>query len=94
MLFIMPCGYDIEKTINELDAISSKDEWFALPATNKGEIYLFDANSYFSRPGPRVVDGLEILAKTIHPEAMKGYEPPADSVINLRNYMQLEFFSG
>ncbi len=94
MLFIMPCGYDIEKTINELDTITSNEGWFALPATNKGEIYLFDANSYFSRPGPRVVDGLEILAKTIHPESMKGYNPPPDSVINLRNYMQIEFFSG
>jgi len=94
MLFIMPCGYDIDKTINEIDTASSNEGWFALPATNKGEIYLFDANSYFSRPGPRVVDGLEILAKTIHPESMKGYNPPPDSVLNLRNYMQLEFFSG
>ena len=94
MLFIMPCGYDIEKTLKEIDTLSSNDGWFALPATNRGEIYLMDANSYFSRPGPRVVDGLEILAKTIHPEAMKGYEPPPDSVLNLRNYMQLEFFSG
>ncbi len=94
MLFVMPCGYNIDKTFNEIDDASKNDGWFALPATNKGEIYLFDANSYFSRPGPRVVDGLEILAKIMHPEAMRGYEPPADSVINLRNYMQLEFFSG
>lgn len=94
MLFIMPCGYNIDKTFNEIDAASKNEGWFALPATNRGEIYLFDANSYFSRPGPRVVDGLEILAKTIHPEAMKGYEPPVDSVVNLRNYMQLEFFTG
>ncbi|NIU86570.1 MAG: ABC transporter substrate-binding protein, partial [Nitrosopumilaceae archaeon] len=61
MLFIMPCGFDIEKTINELDVVTSKDEWFALPSTNRGEIYIVDANSYFSRPGPRIVDGLEIL---------------------------------
>ncbi len=94
MLFIMPCGFDIEKTINELDAVTSKDEWFALPATNRGEIYLVDANSYFSRPGPRIVDGLEILARTIHPEIIRNYNPPPDSIINLRNYMQLELFSG
>jgi len=93
-LLIMPCGYNIEKTFEEIDAVSSKDEWFKLPATGRGEIYLLDANSYFSRPGPRVVDGLEILAKTIQPESMKGYEPPADSVVNLRNYIQLEFFTG
>lgn len=94
MLFIMPCGFDIEKTINELDAVTSKDEWFALPSTNRGEIYIVDANSYFSRPGPRVVDGLEILARTIHPEIIRNYRPPPDSIINLRNYMQLELFSG
>lgn len=93
-LFIMPCGFDIEKTIDELDVVTSKDEWFSLPATNKGEIYIVDANSYFSRPGPRIVDGLEILAKAIHPEVIKNYDPPAESIINLRNYMQLELFSG
>lgn len=93
-LFIMPCGFDIEKTINELDVVTSKDEWFALPATTKGEIYIVDANSYFSRPGPRIVDGLEILAKAIHPEVIKNYDPPPESIINLRNYMQLELFSG
>ena len=94
MLFIMPCGFDIEKTINELDVVTSKDEWFALPSTNRGEIYIVDANSYFSRPGPRIVDGLEILARAIHPEIIKNYSPPPDSIINLRNYMQLELFSG
>jgi iron complex transport system substrate-binding protein len=94
MLFIMPCGFDIDKTIDELDAVTSKDEWFSLPATNKGEIYIVDANSYFSRPGPRIVDGLEILAKAIHPEVIKNYSPPPESIINLRNYMQLQLFSG
>jgi len=94
MLFIMPCGFDIEKTIDELDVATSKDEWFSLPATNKVEIYIVDANSYFSRPGPRIVDGLEILAKAIHPEVIKNYSPPPESIINLRNYMQLQLFSG
>ena len=94
MLFIMPCGFDIDKTIDELDAATTKDEWFSLPATNKGEIYIVDANSYFSRPGPRIVDGLEILAKAIHPEVIKNYSPPPESIINLRNYMQLQLFSG
>jgi len=94
MLFIMPCGFDIEKTLNELDVLTSREEWFSLPSTNRGQIYLLDANSYFSRPGPRIVDGLEILARAIHPEIIKGYEPPPESIINLRNYMQLELFSG
>lgn len=94
MLFIMPCGYDIENTLGEINTVMQHEEWFSLPSTGKGQIYIFDANSYFSRPGPRVVDGLEIFAKTIHPELMKNYEPPPDSVINLRNYMQFELFLG
>ena len=94
MLFIMPCGYDVEKTLCEIETVTKHDEWFSLPSTSKGQIYIFDANSYFSRPGPRVVDGLEILAKTIHPESMKSYEPPLDAVVNLRNYMQFELFLG
>jgi iron complex transport system substrate-binding protein len=94
MLFIMPCGYDIQKTLDEINTLTSQEEWFSLPSTNRGEIYLLDANSYFSRPGPRVVDGLEIMAKTIHPELMKNYDPPPDSVLNLRNYMQFELFLG
>ncbi len=94
MLFIMPCGYNIEKTLDEINTVIEQEEWFSLPSTNKGQIYILDANSYFSRPGPRVADGLEIIAKTIHPELMKGYDPPPDSVLNLRNYMQLELFLG
>jgi iron complex transport system substrate-binding protein len=94
MLFIMPCGYDIQKTLDEINTLTSQEEWFSLPSTNRGEIYLLDANSYFSRPGPRVVDGLEIMAKTIHPELIKNYDPPPDSVLNLRNYMQFELFLG
>ncbi|MEM7008167.1 MAG: cobalamin-binding protein [Thermodesulfobacteriota bacterium] len=94
MLFLMPCGFDIEKTLNELGAVTSREEWFSLPATNRGEIYLVDANYYFNRPGPRIVDGLEILAHAIHPEIIRNYSPPPNSIINLRNYMKLELFSG
>ncbi len=94
ILIIMPCGYDIEKTMGEVETLSTHDEWFSLPANRRGEIYIVDANSYFSRPGPRLVDGLEILAKIIHPEEMKSYDPPPNSVLNLRNYMHLESFLG
>lgn len=94
MMMIMPCGFDTQKTLDEIDTLTRHDEWFGLPSTLKGQTYIMDANSYFSRPGPRVVDGLEILAKTIHPEVMKGYDIPADSVVNLRNYMKFEQFLG
>jgi len=94
MTMIMPCGFSAEKTLDEIDAVMKNDEWFSLPSTSNGQAYVFDANSYFSRPGPRVVDGLEILANTMHPGVMKGYEPPAGSVVNLKNYMRFEQFLG
>lgn len=92
-LIVMPCGFDIEKTLNEIDTATSNQQWHQLPASNRGHVYLVDAKSYFSRPSPRIVDGIEILAKTIHPEIFKA-DLPVDSVLNLRNYMHLQSFLG
>ncbi len=94
MTMIMPCGFSAEKTLDQIDTIMKNDEWFSLPSTTNGLAYVFDANSYFSRPGPRVVNGLEILANAINPGVMKGYEAPAGSVFNLKNYMRFEQFLG
>ncbi len=91
ILIIMPCGFNIEKTLNEIDTLFSIDYWHNIPAQRKGHVYLVDANSFFSRPGPRLVDGLEILAKLIHPESYKLDTHP-DHVLNLRNHMYFESF--
>lgn len=88
-IFVMPCGFNIDKTINEIDALTSNPAWHKTPASQNGNVYLVDANSYFSRPGPRLIEGIEILAKTIHPGSFKT-ELPADSILNLRNFMQIE----
>ena len=93
ILFVMPCGFNIDKSLNEIDSVISIPEWHQLPASVKGQVYIVDANSYFSRPSPRIVDGIEILAKTMHPEIFK-YSLPADSVLNLRNYMHIQSFLG
>jgi len=92
-IFVMPCGFNIDKTINEIDAVTSNSIWHQTPASQKGNVYLVDANSYFSRPGPRIVDGIEIIARTIHPDLFK-MEPPPDSILNLRNYMQIQAVLG
>jgi len=92
-IFVMPCGFNIDKTINEIDAVTSNSIWNQTPASQKGNVYLVDANSYFSRPGPRIVDGIEIIARTIHPDLFK-MEPPPDSILNLRNYMQIQAVLG
>ena len=92
-IFIMPCGFDIDKTLNEIDSVTSNEIWYQTPASQKGNVYLVDANSYFSRPGPRIVEGIEIIARTIHSDLFK-MEPPPGSILNLRNYMQLQSFMG
>lgn len=63
----------------EMDASNNNDRWRALDAVKRGEVYVTDANAYFSKPGPRIVVGLEILAKIINPEAFAGSELPPNS---------------
>jgi iron complex transport system substrate-binding protein len=52
--------------------------FFELPAVQNGHVYAVDANSYFARPGPRVVEGAELLARLIHPDAFAGEPLPAE----------------
>ena len=70
IVIVMPCGYDAE--IAHREAEMHRDQLAALGA---GEIVAVDAAAYFSRPGPRIIDGLELLAHIIHPEKLP--EPPA-----------------
>ena len=93
VLLIAVCGYDIERTLAEIDALTRRPGWFALPAVKKGQVYVVNANAYFSRPAPRVVDGLEITAHVLHPEG-SDYTPPPDGVVNLRNYLHLQHWLG
>lgn len=93
IIIVMPCGFDIDKTMDEIDCVLSNNTWHTLPATKKGEVYIVDANSYFSRPGPRIVDGLEILGKIFYPDKFR-HNHPVDSVMNLRNYMHMQSFLG
>ena len=72
VLILMPCGFDAERTIKEARALRGLPDWDELPAVNSGRVWAVDANSYFSRPAPRLVDGVEILARILHPEAFPG----------------------
>ncbi len=93
IIVIMPCGFNIEDTLREIDTVTSHRYWSQMPASKRGQVYLVDATSYFSRSGPRIVDGLEILAKIIHPEACE-FEFPTNSVLNLRNHYYFELNLG
>src|ERR1700722_6645948 len=63
-----PCGYDAQQARNEYCATTFPPEWGAIPAVRNGRVYAFEANGYASRPGPRLVTGVEALAKIFHPE--------------------------
>jgi iron complex transport system substrate-binding protein len=67
VIFIAPCGFDIERTRQEMPALTRKPEWSKLRAVRHRRVYLADGNQYFNRPGPRLVESLEILAEVLHP---------------------------
>ena len=82
-IVMMPCGYRMREASDELRRLNFPDLWRKLPAVMNGYVTAVDASSYFSRPGPRIVTGLEILAGIIHPEGASKSIPP-DSVGRLR----------
>src|ERR1700720_80669 len=69
-----PCGYDAQQARNEYCSVMFPPEWDAIPAVRNSRIYAFEANAYASRPGPRLVTGVEALAKIFHPEIAVGDE--------------------
>ena len=73
----MPCGFDLGRTRREVEALSDRPEWTRLRAFRKGRVFVVDGNSYFNRPGPRLVDSLLILAEILHP---KLFEPRHENV--------------
>jgi iron complex transport system substrate-binding protein len=68
VLVLMPCGFDVDRTLQETDLLEKLPGWKRLPAVDTGRVFSVDGHAYFNRSGPRLVDGLEILAQMIHPE--------------------------
>src|SRR5262245_18464619 len=68
VLILMPCGFDIARTRRDLPILANKPEWPRLRAVRGGRVFLADGNQCFNRPGPRLVESLEILAELLHPE--------------------------
>jgi iron complex transport system substrate-binding protein len=62
------CGFGVERTMADLPALGAVPGWPDLPAVRDGRVYVVDGSQYFSRPGPRLVDSLEILAHLLHPD--------------------------
>jgi iron complex transport system substrate-binding protein len=86
VVVIKPCGYKLDQTLKEMDLLKQQ-----LPAwKNPPRVYLVDGNSYFNRPGPRILDSLEILAYCIHPDLFPEFgEQYSEGIIALQAGMQL-----
>ncbi|KEQ57290.1 periplasmic binding protein [Marine Group I thaumarchaeote SCGC AAA799-B03] len=72
IIILMPCGFDTKRIISEYNDILEKNErWNRLKAVQNKAVFAVDANSFFSKPSIRTIEGIEILAKIIHPEKFK-----------------------
>ncbi|HSH93501.1 MAG TPA: cobalamin-binding protein [Roseimicrobium sp.] len=68
IIVVMPCGFDIQRTRSEIDLLTGRPGWAALKAVKEGNVFVVDGNQYFNRPGPRLIDSLEILAEIFSPQ--------------------------
>ena len=86
VIILMPCGFDVKRGLQDLPLLTQKEDWKSLPAVQNNRVYVIDAGAYTSRSGPRLVEGLEILAEMIHPELFSGMIPESGA---LRHYGDL-----
>lgn len=76
VLVLMPSGHHLSETVRAWEATPRPVEWADLRAVREGRVYAVDASAHFSRPGPRVVDGIEVLSELFDPLAFDGMSPP------------------
>ncbi|MGE0159274.1 MAG: cobalamin-binding protein [Gemmatimonadales bacterium] len=81
LIFVAACGFGVERTLEDLPALARMPRWRDVPAVRDGRVYVTDGSQYFSRPGPRLVDSLEILAHAVDPEL---HPPPAGAPAAVR----------
>jgi len=69
VVVLAPCGFDLDRTLSESDPLAISAHLLGTPARAESRVFAVDGNAHFSRPGPRVVDGVELLAHLLHPDA-------------------------
>lgn len=79
VILLMPCGFDVRRTVKESTPLRALPGWQELPAVRAQNVFALNGNAYFSRPGPRLVNGLEILARIIHPDSVTWSPKPTDA---------------
>lgn len=67
VIVVLPCGFSIADARRDMPALTGRSEWAALTAVRAGRVYIADGHHFFNRPGPRIVESLEILAEMLHP---------------------------
>lgn len=84
VMFVACCGFSMERAIKDLPILQANEGWEDLPCVKHNRVYFTDGNSYFNRPGPRLVDSLEIIANALHPDVhILGMNlPPAIRVLD------------
>ena len=75
VIMLCPCGFDLPRTLLEAPRLKERSDWDSIPAVRDGRVFAVDGSAYFNRSGPRLVNGLEILAEIIHPELFSGMVP-------------------
>jgi len=84
VLILMPCGFDVQRTVSEYEKYLRNDtRWNQLRVVKEKKIFAVDANSFFSKPSIRVVRGIEILAKILHPKIFTDLEVPNNSFLKI-----------
>jgi iron complex transport system substrate-binding protein len=75
VVILMPCGFGLERSLEDMPLLAEKEGWDTLPAVRDNRVFVIDAAAYTSRLGPRLITGLEIMAEIIHPELFSGMIP-------------------
>jgi iron complex transport system substrate-binding protein len=82
IIMVMPCGFNVKRTVAEYRTASFPDGYMNLPAVRERRTFAVDANSYFSRPGPRLAEGVALLAHLFHADLFPT-APPGSSAQKL-----------
>jgi iron complex transport system substrate-binding protein len=84
VVLVKPCGFPLDRTLEELKVLAENVPWSEWRCVREGRVYVADGNAYFNRPGPRIVESLEILAGCLHPDVFADFRRKhRDSVVRL-----------
>jgi iron complex transport system substrate-binding protein len=83
VILVSPCGFKTQHAANQAALLKSRPGWNDIPAVREQRVYAVDGNAYFARPGPRLVDGVELIAHLVHPEHF-AWAGPRDAYRQIR----------